>query len=426
MTNQLSPLQGKRIILGVSGGISCYKSADLVRKLIEMEADVRVVMTAGAQEFVTPLTFQALSGNPVHTTLLDPSAEAAMGHIELARWADVIVIAPASANTLARLAHGMADDLLATLCLATEAPLAIAPAMNRVMWSNPATQANLATLQSRNVHVFGPGSGDQACGEVGAGRMLEPLEIRDALSTMLSTTGSSGIDSSISGKSDVLPLDGVHLLLTAGPTQEQIDPVRFLSNNSSGKMGFALATIAQQFGAQVTLVAGPVHLPTPAGVIRKDVISASDMLETVLANVAQCDIFIAVAAVADYRVADVAPHKLKKSHPEMSLELTRTEDILATVAGLPSPPFCVGFAAETKDMAHYAQSKLEKKKLHMIAANPVVQEGKIVFGADTNSLEIFWPDGGHATIESAPKQEIAKQLLTLISSRYKTTINEHH
>ena len=261
---------------------------------------------------------------------------------------------------------------------------------------------------------------------MGAGRMLEPLELRDALSTMLSTTGSSGIDSSISCKSDVLPLDGVHLLLTAGPTQEQIDPVRFLSNNSSGKMGFALATIAQQFGAQVTLVAGPVHLPTPAGVVRKDVISASDMLETVLANVAQCDIFIAVAAVADYRVADVAPHKLKKSHPEMSLELTRTEDILATVAGLPSPPFCVGFAAETKDMAHYAQSKLEKKKLHMIAANPVVQEGKIVFGADTNSLEIFWPDGGHATIESAPKQEIAKQLLTLISSRYKTTINEHH
>ena len=422
MTKLVSPLQGKRIILGVSGGISCYKSADLVRKLIEAEAEVRVVMTAGAQEFVTPLTFQALSGNPVHTTLLDPSAEAAMGHIELARWADAIVIAPASANTLARLAHGLADDLLATLCLATKAPLAIAPAMNRVMWSNPATQANLDKLQSRGIHVFGPGSGDQACGEVGAGRMLEPLEIREALSTMLSTTDSTGINTNIGDKSNALPFDGVHLLLTAGPTQEQIDPVRFLSNNSSGKMGFALATIARQLGAQVTLVSGPVHLTTPDGVVRKDVRSAKDMLETVLANVAQCDIFIAVAAVADYRVADVAPHKLKKSHPEMSLELTRTEDILATVASLPSPPFCVGFAAETKDMAHYAQEKLEKKKLHMIAANPVVQDGKIVFGADTNSLEIFWPDGGHAIIDSAPKQDIARQLLTLISSRYKN----HH
>lgn len=294
--------------------------------------------------------------------------------------------------------------------------------MNRVMWSNPATQANLDKLQSRGIHVFGPGSGDQACGEVGAGRMLEPLEIREALSTMLSTTDSTGINTNIGDKSNALPFDGVHLLLTAGPTQEQIDPVRFLSNNSSGKMGFALATIARQLGAQVTLVSGPVHLTTPDGVVRKDVRSAKDMLETVLANVAQCDIFIAVAAVADYRVADVAPHKLKKSHPEMSLELTRTEDILATVASLPSPPFCVGFAAETKDMAHYAQEKLEKKKLHMIAANPVVQDGKIVFGADTNSLEIFWPDGGHAIIDSAPKQDIARQLLTLISSRYKN----HH
>jgi len=393
-----------------------------VRRFIEAEADVRVVMTAGAQEFVTPLTFQALSGNPVHTTLLDPSAEAAMGHIELARWADAIVIAPASANTLARLAHGLADDLLATLCLATEAPLAIAPAMNRVMWSNPATQTNLDILRSRGIQVFGPGSGDQACGEVGAGRMLEPLEIREALSTMLAKTPYGNVFADSQGGEDKLPFEGVHLLLTAGPTQEQIDPVRFLSNNSSGKMGFALATIAQQLGAQVTLVAGPVHLPTPDGVVRKDVRSAKDMLETVLAYVAKCDIFIAVAAVADYRVADVAPHKLKKSHPEMSLELTRTEDILATVAALPSPPFCVGFAAETKDMAHYAQDKLEKKKLHMIAANPVVQEGNVVFGADTNSLEIFWPDGGHATIDSAPKHDIARQLLSLISSRYKN----HH
>lgn len=415
--------KNNKVVLGITGGISAYKSADLTRRLIEAGYEVRVVMTAGACEFVTPLTFQALSGNPVHTELLDTAAEAAMGHIELARWADVVLIAPTSANTLARLAHGLADDLLATICLATEAPLVLAPAMNRIMWSNPATQDNLKLLQSRGVSVLGPGSGSQACGETGAGRMLESIEIRDGLSALLDAgllEGNRQPSSATShGHRDDLPLGGVNILITAGPTREQIDPVRFLSNNSSGKMGFALASQAHAMGANVFLIAGPVSLETPQGVHRIDVKSAADMYAAVMRKTDGADIFIAVAAVADYRVADIADQKIKKTDVNLNLELTRNKDILADVAALENSPFCVGFAAETQDIAHYAMDKLERKKLQMIAANPVVQSGKVVFGSDTNSLEVYWPDNGHQRIESAPKIEVARELLELIAVQYR-------
>lgn len=413
MNDNFHYLQGKQVVLGVCGGISCYKSADLVRKLTEAGAVVRVVMTAAAQEFVTPLTFQALSAHPVHTDLLDTEAEAAMGHIELARWADVILLAPATANTLAKLANGMADDLLSTICLASEAPLAVAPAMNRIMWSNPATTDNIQTLQSRATHIFGPGSGDQACGETGAGRMLEPVELRERLIEML-----AGTDQVARAVQTNSKLSGLKFVITAGPTQEQVDPVRFLSNNSSGKMGFSLARSAIALGADVTLVSGPVCLDTPDGVKRISVSSADDMLDAVLSETDDCDIFIAVAAVADYRVAEIADHKIKKSQPDMVLHLTRTQDILATVASLPKPPFCVGFAAETKDIERYAREKLEKKRLHMIAANPVVQDNKVVFGSETNSLEVFWRDDGHTRIDAAPKQKVANELMSLISAQY--------
>lgn len=408
-------MQNKNILLGVCGGISCYKSADLARKLIEAGATVRVVMTEGAQRFISELTFQALSGNPVHTDLLDPQAEAAMGHIELARWADQIIIAPATANTLSRLAHGMADDLLSTLCLASEAPLAVAPAMNRIMWANAATQANVNLLANRGVAIMGPGSGSQACGETGEGRMLEPLEIRDALQEVLAQGSNPGQQTSL----DNGALAKTRILITAGPTREQIDPVRFLSNNSSGKMGFALARVALQMGASVTLVAGPVAQETPRGAERINVTSASDMHNAVMQHTDSADIFIAVAAVADYQVADIADHKIKKSDPNLTLELARTKDILADVAALPKAPFCVGFAAETQDIEQYARGKLERKKLDMIAANPVVQQGKVVFGSDTNSLEVFWPDNGHHTISPASKADVARQLLELIAVQYR-------
>lgn len=409
-------LQNKNILLGVCGGISCYKSADLVRKLIEAGANVRVVMTSGALGFISELTFQALSGNPVHTDLLDPEAEAAMGHIELARWADLVLVAPATANTIARLAHGMADDLLTTICLATEAPLAIAPAMNRIMWANAATSANVELVKTRGVMVLGPGSGSQACGETGDGRMLEALEIRDALlqGDNFSATFQPAASTQSKG-----PLSGVHILLTAGPTREQIDPVRFLSNNSSGKMGFALAAEAVSMGATVTLVAGPVAQPTPDGVERIDVKSAADMHAAVMEQTTNADIFIAVAAVADYRVADVADHKIKKTEPNLTLKLARTKDILADVAAKPDAPFCVGFAAETQDIERYARGKLERKKLDMIAANPVVQQGKVVFGSDTNSLEVFWGSDNKATIAPAPKIKVARELLELVAVQYR-------
>jgi phosphopantothenoylcysteine decarboxylase / phosphopantothenate---cysteine ligase len=390
-------LSGRKILLGVTGGIAAYKSADLVRRLREAGAEVRVAMTAAATEFVGPLTFQALSGHPVHQDLLDPNAEAAMGHIELARWADTVLVAPASADFMARLAHGMANDLLTTLCLATDAPLVLAPAMNRLMWRNPATQANAQQLGSRGVRLLGPGAGEQACGEVGEGRMLEPLELVAAL------TRHDG------------PLQGVRVLLTAGPTREPIDPVRYISNRSSGRMGFAVAAAAHRAGAQVTLVSGPVGLETPPGVERIDVESAAQMCASVLERAASTDIFIAAAAVADYRPAAAAPAKIKKTRTELGLALERTEDVLQRVANLPTPPFTVGFAAETHDLEHYARGKLERKRLDMIAAN-WVGDG-IGFDSADNALEVFWRDG-HRSLEQQPKAQLAEALIALVAERY--------
>ncbi|HLU14039.1 MAG TPA: bifunctional phosphopantothenoylcysteine decarboxylase/phosphopantothenate--cysteine ligase CoaBC [Arenimonas sp.] len=395
----MSGLQGQRILLGVSGGIAAYKAADLVRRLRERGAEVRVVMTGSAQHFVGAATFQALSGHPVRSSLWDEAAEAAMGHIELARWANRVLIAPASANTISRLAQGRADDLLSTLCLATEAPLLVAPAMNRVMWANPATQANVATLQSRGVTVLGPGRGDQACGEVGDGRMLEPLELVAALEASL------------------LPprLTGRRLLVSAGPTYEDIDPVRFVGNRSSGKMGFAVAAAAAAMGAEVTLVAGPVALPTPPGVRRIDVRSAQGLREAVLAALPGQDAYLGAAAVADYTPGEVREHKIKKTGETLVLELVRTPDVLAEVAAHPQRPrLVVGFAAETEDMEAYARDKLARKRLDLIAANPV--GGGRGFEADDNALTVYWQDG-HRDIPRAPKAVVARQLLELIADR---------
>jgi phosphopantothenoylcysteine decarboxylase/phosphopantothenate--cysteine ligase len=393
-------MQGKRILLGVTGGIAAYKSPDLVRRLREQGAEVQVVMTAAAREFVTATTFQAVSGRPVRTDLWDAAAEAAMGHIELARWAQLVLIAPASADFLARLAAGHADDLLSTLCLATEAPIAVAPAMNRVMWANAATRANVATLLQRNVQVLGPAEGDQACGEVGAGRMLEPLELADRASIMLLGGG---------------PLKGRRVLITAGPTRERIDPVRFISNRSSGKMGFAVAQAAREAGAEVVLVSGPVSLPTPAAVRRIDVESAADMLNAVLGEVDRTDIFISTAAVADYRPAAAAEQKIKKTSDRMDLSMERTADVLATVAARPNRPFVVGFAAETESVEQHARAKLLKKNLDMIAANEVGHDK--AFDCEDNQLIVLWR-AGRRDLPRASKVTLARQLVALIAESY--------
>ena len=395
-------LVNKRILLGVTGGIAAYKAADLVRRLQDAGAQVRVVMTQGACEFITPLTMQALSGNPVHTTLLDPAAEAAMGHIELARWADLVLIAPASANFMARLAHGHGNDLLNTLCLATGAPIAIAPAMNQQMWADKSTQQNLLMLQEKGIHVFGPGSGSQACGDVGAGRMLEPHEIIEQAAEVF----------------DYELLTGKHVVITAGPTREAIDPVRYITNKSSGKMGFALAEAAAEAGARVTLIAGPVNLPTPNRVTRIDVTRAVDMFEACMDVVADgCDVFIATAAVADYRPTVTADHKIKKSTEEIHLTLVKNPDIVAAVAEHDKRPFTVGFAAETQDVMAYAEGKLVNKKLDMIATNDV-SGSNVGFNSDNNALTVIWP-GGHKVLPLASKTQIAKQLIELIAIRYK-------
>lgn len=391
----------RHVLLGVTGGIAAYKSPDLVRRLAEQGAEVQVVMTSAAQQFVTPLTFQAVSGRPTRTDLWDAAAEAAMGHIELARWADLILVAPASADFLARLAHGQADDLLTTLCLASDAPIAVAPAMNRLMWANAATQANVATLKSRGVQFFGPAQGDQACGETGPGRMLEPVEIARAAMDLFAVSHE---------------LDGVRVLITAGPTRERIDPVRFISNRSSGKMGFAVAQAARRAGAQVTLVSGPVNLDTPSGVERFDVETAEQMLETVNRHVETADIFISAAAVADYKPPQVMAQKLKKSGDSLRLDLVRAPDILATVAARQQRPFVVGFAAETERVEQYAREKLERKNLDMIAAN-LVGEG-LAFDCDDNALLVLWPGGAH-TLERAAKSEISRGLIRLIAERYR-------
>jgi len=390
-------MQGKRILLGVTGGIAAYKSPDLVRRLRDRGAEVQVVMTRSAAEFVTATTFQAVSGRPVRTDLWDAAAEAAMGHIELARWADLVLVAPATADFLARLSHGIADDLLTTLCLATEAPIAVAPAMNRLMWANAATRANVATLESRKIGVLGPAAGDQACGEVGEGRMLEPLEIIDRAAPFLAPAG---------------PLKGRRVLITAGPTRERIDPVRFISNRSSGKMGFAVALAAQQAGAEVVLVSGPVALPTPPGVLRVNAESAVDMLNAVLKEVDRADIFISTAAVADYKPAHPAGQKIKKASDRMDLEMERTTDILATVAASPQrPALVVGFAAETENVEQNARTKLLKKNLDMIAANEV-GDAK-AFECEDNHLIVLSRTARH-DLGQAPKPDLARRLVGLI------------
>jgi phosphopantothenoylcysteine decarboxylase / phosphopantothenate---cysteine ligase len=390
-------LSNRHILLGVTGGIAAYKAAELVRRLQDQGAAVRVVMTRAAQEFITPLTLQALSGNAVHTDLLDPAAEAAMGHIELARWADLVLIAPASADFIARLAHGRADDLLTTLCLATPAPIAVAPAMNQGMWRDAATQSNIAVLRTRDVAVLGPAEGSQACGDVGPGRLLEP----DRLAALAADLFPSRL------------LDGKQVLITAGPTREALDPVRYISNHSSGKMGFALAQAAVDAGAQVTLIAGPVALATPERVARVDVESAQQMFDAVMTRLTNCDVFIAAAAVADYRPVQVAAEKIKKQAEEMVITLVRNPDIVASVAQTRPKPFTVGFAAETQRVNEYARDKLERKSLDMIIANDVAAPG-IGFNSDNNAVTVLWRDG-ELTIGERSKTLLARELILSIA-----------
>jgi phosphopantothenoylcysteine decarboxylase/phosphopantothenate--cysteine ligase len=394
-----------RVLLGVTGGIAAYKSAEIVRRLRERGAEVQVVMTAGARQFVTPLTFQALSGRPVRSDLWDDAAEAAMGHIELARWADRILVAPASADFLARLAHGLADDLLTTLCLATDVPISVAPAMNRLMWANPATRANVELLRTRGVAILGPGVGDQACGETGPGRMLEPAELVDAILTPPAVAAPVAVGA----------LAGRKVVVTAGPTRERIDPVRFITNRSSGKMGYAVAEAARDAGADVVLVSGPVNLPAPPGLRRVCVETAEQMMAAVGAEVPGTDIFIAAAAVSDYRPVQVSSEKIKKTSDSLLLALSRTPDILATVAAGSPRPFVVGFAAETQNVERNALAKLEGKRLDMIAANQV-GDG-LAFDCDDNALTVYWPDGKRE-LPKAGKAQLAAQLVGVIAERF--------
>lgn len=393
-------MAAKRILLGVTGGIAAYKSAELVRLLKKAGHSVRVVMTRGAEAFVTPLTFQALSGEPVRTSLLDPEAESGMGHIELAKWADLVVVAPASADFMARLAQGMADDLLATVCSATEAPIALAPAMNQAMWRNHRTQRNVRLLQEdAQIQLWGPDQGQQACGDTGPGRMLEPQALFEK----------------IEGNRSAGALEGKRVVITAGPTREPIDPVRYITNHSSGKMGYALAAAARDAGAQVVLVSGPVAIVPPPGVEVRSVVTAEDMLQASSAAVDEgCDLFIASAAVADYRPQTCAGDKIKKSSEEMVLSLVRNPDTLATIAGRADAPFTVGFAAETTDVAKYATDKMQRKKLRMIVANDVSVPG-LGFNSENNAVTVFWPEG-QVSIGPDSKQQIADELIKLISA----------
>ena len=390
------------IVLGITGGIAAYKTPDLVRRLRERGGDVQIVMTASAEEFVTGTSLQAVSGRPIRSNLWDKEAEAAMSHIELARWADVVLIAPATAEVMARIVSGGAPDLLTTICLATEAPLAVAPAMNHIMWSNPATQANRKVLEERGIHILGPDVGSQACGETGAGRMLEPDVIAAAVFDLAG------------GKGEGL-LTGKTVVITAGPTREPIDPVRYITNRSSGKMGYAMARAAAAQGAEVTLISGPVNLPEPPGITVRHVLSAQDMYDATHACVGEADIFIAAAAVADYRPAEPREQKIKKSDESMRIDLVRCPDILASVAGLDAGPFTVGFAAETEKVDDYARSKLEKKNLDMIIANRVGDD--CGFDADENSVNVIWPDGEQRFAETG-KSELARDLVDLIARHF--------
>jgi phosphopantothenoylcysteine decarboxylase/phosphopantothenate--cysteine ligase len=398
-----STAQPRRILLGVTGGIAAYKSPELVRRLTERGCCVQVVMTRAAREFVAPITFQAVSGRRVREALWDQAAEAAMGHIELARWADLLLVAPASANFIGELAGGLAGDLLSTLCLATSAPTVLAPAMNHVMWSHPAVQANRALLASRGVRFLGPAEGDQACGESGPGRMLEPEEIARAV-----------LETAPALRSGVL--SGLRVVVSAGPTREAIDPVRYITNRSSGKMGFAIAAAARSAGAEVVLVSGPVGLAAPEGVRRVDVETAGEMYDRVQREMEDTDIFIACAAVADYRPRTVSREKLKRTEETMSLDLVRSPDTLAGVAALENAPFTVGFAAETEHVARYAREKLAKKGLDMIAANEVGPG--CGFDRETNALTVFWK-GGETALGESSKTDLATRLIELIAERYR-------
>lgn len=411
MSFDLSVIPHKNIILAVTGGIAAYKSAILVRRLKDFGFDVRVVMTQGAQAFITPLTFQALSGNPVHTELLNPEAEAGMGHIELARWADLILVAPASCDSIAKFANGLADDLLSTLYLATKAPVWIAPAMNQQMWAAKATQRNLQTLVEDGVHVIMPDAGEQACGDVGLGRMPEPEDLARQVAAYFHKA-----QRAIAEKFGLLA--GKRVTITAGPTREAIDPVRYISNHSTGKMGFSLAAACYAAGAKVTLVAGPVSLDTPNGVQRINVSSAMQMLDVSMNQLKEgCDIFIATAAVADYRVAQVAEHKIKKAGDELAVALVKNPDIVATIAEQQQRPFMVGFAAETQNVEEYAAGKLVAKKLDMIACNDVSRPD-IGFASDENAMTVFFAQSYHMQkreLEKASKQEISQQLVESIA-----------
>jgi len=390
----------KNIVIGVTGGIAAYKSAELVRLLIKAGAEVRVVMTPSAREFIQPLTFQALSGHRVYTDIFDGGADSAMDHIEIARWADLMLVAPASADFIAKLTHGYADNLLLTLCLANKQALAIAPAMNQQMYANQATRDNLQQLASRGTLIWGPDAGEQACGDIGLGRMLEA----EVLTELVAIHFQPG------------RLSGKRVLITAGPTREAIDPVRYISNHSSGKMGYALAQAAQQAGAEVVLVSGPVNLNSPAGVERVSVESAMEMRDAVMSRVNATDIFIACAAVADYRVAEQAVQKIKKSSDQMQLALIRNPDILSEVGSLDNPPFTLGFAAETENVEAYAEDKRQRKKIDMIAANQVGTT-TTGFGNDTNEILLLWADGKQR-LPLASKTEIARQLIDHLADLY--------
>ncbi|MCP5093325.1 MAG: bifunctional phosphopantothenoylcysteine decarboxylase/phosphopantothenate--cysteine ligase CoaBC [Gammaproteobacteria bacterium] len=390
------------IVLGITGGIAAYKAPDLVRRLRARGAEVQIVMTTSAAEFVTPTALQAVSGRPIRSNLWDKEAEAAMSHIELARWADVVLVAPATAEVMARIVSGAAPDLLTTICLATEAPIALAPAMNHVMWNNPATQANRQVLEQRGIHILGPDTGSQACGETGAGRMLEPDTIA---ATVCGLTAGKGQGS----------LEGRTVVVTAGPTREAIDPVRYITNRSSGKMGYALARAAAAEGADVILISGPVNLSEPAGLTVRHVDTAEEMFDATDEHVANADIFVAAAAVADYRPAAVEQQKIKKTEETSSIELVRCPDILASVAGLDQPPFTVGFAAETQRVEHHARAKLEKKNLDMIVANEVGDD--CGFDRDDNAVSVLW-SGGKMDFPNAAKSELASDLIALIVERF--------
>lgn len=401
----MASLSGKRILLGISGGIAAYKCAELTRRLIEHGAEVRVVMTTAAKEFITPLTMQAVSGHPVADSLLDPAAEASMGHIELAKWADIVLLAPATADLIARMAAGMGNDLVSTLVLATDSPIAVSPAMNQQMYANLATQENIATLARRGMHIWGPAAGQQACGDVGMGRMLEPMELVHLCESFFQPK----------------VLEGKSLLITAGPTREALDPVRYVSNHSSGKMGFAIAEAAAQLGAKVTLISGPVSLATPANVERIDIESADEMHSAVMSKASSHSLFIACAAVADFRPSQVATQKMKKTADEddMTISMVKNPDIVASVAAMTEQrPFTVGFAAETQDVEKYARGKLERKNLDMICANDVSIQGQ-GFNSDNNALHLYWK-GGDKALPLTAKSELGKAIMLEIVEMLET------